>query len=150
LKKLLETFYKLNIKNSVLNSIIAILSLLVLYLLYTFISHNFLRPPVSAADGNKVIQVDVLNGCGATGVAVKFTEFLRARGFDVLEMGNYKSFDVEESIVLDRIGNIDIAKKVANAIGINEKNIVQQLSNDSYIDCTIVIGRDFKNLKPMK
>jgi hypothetical protein len=150
LKKLFETFFKLNIKNSVLNSIIVILSILVLYLLYTFISHNFLRPPVSSADGNKVIQVDVLNGCGTSGVAVKFTEFLRARGFDVLEMGNYKSFDVEESIVLDRIGNIEIAKKVANAIGINEKNIIQQLSNDSYIDCTIVIGRDYKNLKPMK
>jgi hypothetical protein len=133
-----------------LNVIIIILSLLFLYLAFTFISHNFIRPPVNANNSDKVIQVDVLNGCGVSGVAIKFTDYLRARGFDVLEMGNYKSFDVEETIVLDRLGNIENAKKVAYAIGINEKNIIKQISNDSYLDCTIVIGKDYKSLKPLK
>jgi hypothetical protein len=105
---------------------------------------------VNANNSDKVIQVDVLNGCGVSGVAIKFTDYLRARGFDVLEMGNYKSFDVEETIVLDRLGNIENAKKVAYAIGINEKNIIKQISNDSYLDCTIVIGKDYKSLKPLK
>jgi hypothetical protein len=112
--------------------------------------HNFLRPPTESTNKDKVIQVDVLNGCGVSGIAIKFTEYLRARGFDVLEMGNYKSFEVEVSIVIDRVGNQMNAKKVAYALGISEKNIVQQISNDSYLDCSIVIGKDYKTLKPMQ
>jgi hypothetical protein len=112
--------------------------------------HNFIRPPANALDQDKVIQVDVLNGCGVSGIAVKFTEFLRARGFDVLEMGNYKSFEVELSMVIDRVGNRKNAKKVASALGIDEKNIIEQISNDSYLDCSIVIGKDYKSLKPMQ
>ena len=123
---------------------------MVIYLAYSFIARNFINPPIQTKTDNKVIQIDVLNGCGIPGVAIKFTDYLRARGFDVLEMGNYKSFDVEETLVIDRTGKSDNAHKVAYALGVDDKNIIQQISPDAYLDCTVVIGKDFNNLKPMK
>ncbi len=133
-----------------MNVTIAILLAMVIYLSYSFISRNFINPPVDNKSNDQIIQIDVLNGCGVSGVAVKFTDYLRVRGFDVLEMGNYKSFDVEETLVIDRTGKFENARKVAYALGVDDKNILQQISPDSYLDCSVVVGKDFNNLKPMK
>ena len=62
--------------------------------------------------------------------------------------GNYTSFNMDKSIVIDRTGNKANAQKVAAALGIKEKNIVQQINNDYLLDCSIVIGRDYFQLKP--
>jgi hypothetical protein len=139
-----------NVRDILLNIAIILLCVMVIYLSYSFVMRNFVNPPVQTKSNERVIQIDVLNGCGIPGVAIKFTDFLRVRGFDVLEMGNYKSFDVQETLVIDRTGKKDNAHKVAYALGIDEKNIIQQVSPDSYLDCTVVIGKDFNNLKPMK
>lgn len=133
-----------------LNISIFLLLIIVVYLSYSFIYRHFVNPPIEINKETKVIQIDVLNGCGIPGIAIKFTDYLRARGFDVLEMGNYKSFDVEETIVIDRSGRLENARKVAYALGVNNKNIIQQVSKDSYLDCSVVIGKDYYSLKPMK
>lgn len=139
-----------SIKDTALNLIIVVLFALVIYLSYSFIVRTFINPPVNYKSNDKIIQIDVLNGCGTSGIAVKFTEFLRVRGFDVLEMGNYKSFDVQETLIIDRVGNIENAYKVAQALGVDTKNVIQQISLESYLDCSVVIGKDYTSLKPMK
>ena len=139
-----------NVRDILLNVAIVLLCVIVIYLSYSFIVRNFINPPIETKTNNKIIQIDVLNGCGIPGVAIKFTDYLRVRGFDVLEMGNYKSFDVEQTLVIDRAGKNDNARKVAYALGVEDKNIIQQISPDAYLDCTVVIGKDFNNLKPMK
>ena len=63
-------------------------------------------------------------------------------------MHNYKTSDVNESLVIDRVGNSANAEKVAYALGIKKKNIVQQLNHDYYVDVSVVIGKDFNTLKP--
>lgn len=139
-----------SIRDILLNISIFLLLIIVVYLSYSFIYRHFVNPPIEINKETKVIQIDVLNGCGIPGIAIKFTDYLRARGFDVLEMGNYKSFDVEETIVIDRSGRLENARKVAYALGVNNKNIIQQVSKDSYLDCSVVIGKDYYSLKPMK
>ena len=139
-----------SVKDTALNVVIVVLFVLVIYLCYSFIVRTFINPPVDYKSNEKIIQIDVLNGCGTSGIAVKFTDFLRARGFDVLEMGNYKSFDVQETLVVDRTGNIENAYKVAQALGVDKKNVIKQISPDSYLDCSVVIGKDYTSLKPMK
>ena len=135
-----------------LNVAIGVLGVLVIVLAYAFVHRTFLEPPVdtaregSGSDG--VIQIDVLNGCGSSGVATSFTAYLRARGFDVVEVGNYKSFDMHESLVIDRAGNAANAEKVAHALGISTKNIIRQINHDYFVDVSVVIGRDFTSLKP--
>jgi hypothetical protein len=136
------------------NTLLVSLSVLVLVLAYAFASRTLFRPPVeptrvigaTAAPGP--IQVDVLNGCGSAGAGTAFTSYLRARGFDVVEIRNYKSFDVGESMVIDRTGNKTNAERVAYALGIRADHVIQQINEDYFVDVSVIIGRDHGSLKP--
>ncbi len=109
------------------------------------------EPSASAArTPAKVIQLDVLNGCGASGIAARFTSFLRTSGFDVVEMKNYKVRTIEKTMVVDRVGDLAAARRVAAALGVQEANVVQQLNPDYFVDVSVIIGADYKSLEPLK
>jgi nitrate reductase gamma subunit len=93
-----------------------------------------------------VIQIQVLNGCGVSGVASRFTSKLRQSGFDVVESGNFETFDVQKTFVIDRSGNLENAKRVAVALGISEDQIIREVAMGFYLDATVVIGFDFDQL----
>lgn len=149
---------QLHPKHLFLNIVIALLAIVVFFLIYSFITNTLTDKPVdwtteTPKNGEvaaEIIQLDVLNGCGASGVAQQFTDFLRKRNFDVVQSTNYKTFDVEESLVIDRTGDLETARKVAYALGIEDKNIVQQINPDYYLNVSVVIGRDYDKLKPSK
>ncbi len=137
-----------------LNGGILLLIVTASLLIYSLIMRTTVRPPVDPTkkvnESVEIIQIDVLNGCGVAGVAGTFTNYLRSRGYDVVEIGNYRTFDVPESIVIDRIGNLENARKVAYALGIKEGNVIQQINPDYFLDATVIIGKDFKKLRPMQ
>ncbi len=95
---------------------------------------------------SEVIQVEVRNGCGIPGLASRFTSVMRQNGFDVVESGNFDTFDVTRSFVIDRSGNMDNARRVARALGIPDERIIREISPDFYLDATIVIGSDYESL----
>ncbi len=95
---------------------------------------------------SEVIQVEVRNGCGIPGLANRFTSVLRQNGFDVVESGNFDTFDVTRSFVIDRSGNLDNARRVARALGLSDDRIIREISPDFYLDATIVIGSDYESL----
>ena len=136
--------------NLILNSIIILLGVLIIFLTFSLVnrlsSHSSEQKVSNARTASAVIQVEVLNGCGASGVAEKFTDYLRREKFDVVQMGNYVSFDIDKSLVIDRTGNRANAEKVAEALGIEDKNVLQQKNNDSFLDVSVVIGKDYKKL----
>ncbi len=142
---------KRNFRSIALNSIIVLLALVVAYLAYALLDRNIISPPVvterPGAPAGQPIQIDVLNGCGIDNAAQSVTSFLRARGYDVVEMKNYKTFDIQESLVVDRTGNRTTAEQVAYALGIKRENIIQQLNQDYYVDVSVVVGKDFTSLK---
>lgn len=129
--------------------------LIVIVMLSSFINRVIISPPVNSeiengtnsSQNDIVIQVNVLNGCGETGLAAKVMEFLRLRGFDVVEIGNYHK-KVEKSFVLDRLGDIRSARKVAYAIGIPDSMVVSSIDSTLFVRSTVVIGKDFPLLKP--
>ncbi len=94
------------------------------------------------------LQINVLNGCGINGVGTTMTKYSRKLGYDVVEMGNYKTFDVEQSMIIDRSGKMNDARELALSLGINSKNVIQQFSTDQMVFASIVIGKDYKSLKP--
>lgn len=133
-----------------LNILIGALVLIVGYLGYSLLERSVLRPPVEVAkdaEGGGIIQIDVLNGCGVPGAATAVRDYLRARGYDVVELRNYKSFDVEESLVVDRTGEGQAAEKVAYALGIRRARIVRQINPDYFVDVSVIIGKDYKSMK---
>lgn len=95
-----------------------------------------------------VIQVEVRNGAGESGIAGTVTQFLRRRGFDVVESGNHSSFDVDSSFVVDRVGNPEAARRVASSLGIAETKIEEDIRHDVYLDVSVIIGRDYSGLSP--
>jgi hypothetical protein len=136
---------------AVLNVLIVALVLVVGYLGYSLLRRQLFQPPVETARSDaapaEVIQIDVLNGCGIPKAASGVTAYLRSRGYDVVEMRNYRTFDLSESLVIDRTGNLETARKVAYALGVREKNIVQQINHDYYVDVSVVIGKDYQRLR---
>jgi hypothetical protein len=108
-----------------------------------------IEPDKSGEVASEIIQVEVLNGCGVTGVADRFTDFLRSQNYDVVKIDNYVSFDINETMVIDRIGNLANAKKVAASLGIKPARAFRQLNSDYFVDVTVIIGRDYHSLAPL-
>jgi hypothetical protein len=95
------------------------------------------------------IQVEVLNGCGVSGIADELTDYLRKKSFDVVNIGNYRSFEIEKSILIDRTGNMFNAKIIADSIGLKKSNVIQQINKDYLLDVTIILGKDYSKIFPL-
>jgi len=93
----------------------------------------------------QLIQVEVLNGCGVTGVGDGLTDILRAKGIDVVKTGNYHSFDIENTFIIDRLGKTETANRVADSLNLDKKFIITEKNKRYFLDLTIVIGKDYKN-----
>lgn len=139
-------------KNLLLNSAIGFLSVLLLILIIALatrlifpriVSERSVQDPALISD---VIQMEVLNGAGIPGLATRYTSSLRQFGFDVVETGNFDHFNVINSMVISRNGEMENARRVARAIGISEQFILREESPDFYLDVTLVIGADFESL----
>lgn len=120
----------------------------------TMIAVNFFSGPSSESEvlvDNKLhtIQLDVLNGVGEAKLAQRLTDFLRGRGFDVVEIGNYAG-DLERTLVIDRTGNRDAAVRVAQSLGLPEERVVQKIDRTLYLDVSVYIGKDYQTLRPFK
>jgi len=136
----------LNITNFFLFAII----IFMVYSLYIKISDAKTNSYKDEQLPSEIIQVEVLNGCNVAGVADRFTDYLRNNGFDVVNIGNYINSDIDETIVIDRTGNKANAYKVAEVLGVKRDNVIQQLNENYFLDVSIVIGKDYYNLKPLK
>ncbi len=148
-----------NLKSSTLNLslniIIFLLGAFILYLGYSIIlslsGKNKAELELAKKDlPAEIIQVEVLNGCGVNSLADRFTDYLRLQNIDVVKTGNYESFNIYESLVIDRSGNIANAHKVAKVLGVKTKNVIQQLNDDYFLDVSIIVGKDYHQLLPIK
>lgn len=92
----------------------------------------------------------MLNGCGKSGVAEKLTDYLRAEGFDVVSLGNYRSFEIEKSIIISRNEKIQNAEKVASVVDLKNENVIQQTNPEYLLDVTFILGKDYKQLIPIQ
>jgi hypothetical protein len=98
--------------------------------------------PRFPARGGARVRVEVLNGGGRAGAAREATERLRDGGFDVVYFGNAASFGRDSSVVLDRIGAMEPARAVADALGI--RNVRSEPDSNLYLDVSVVLGADWK------
>ena len=100
------------------------------------------------------IKVAVFNGCGTPDVARMVVFYLvgLGAGFDVVNgMGeNAEHFNFESSFVVDRRGMPEMARRVANALGIQE--IILQRTTDPYFiqDISVIVGKDYPTIIPFQ
>lgn len=139
-------------KHLFLNSVIGFLGVLLLILLVALFS-RILYPRIvtdrTQEDPSlisEVIQLEVLNGCGITGIATRFTDKLREYGFDVVETGNYDHFDVSKTFIISRSGQMENAYRVADALGVSHQQVLREQAPEYYLDVTLIIGSDYQSL----
>ena len=101
-------------------------------------------PAVTAevvANPGERVRVEVLNAGGVAGMAREATELLRDAGFDVVDVGNASSFDQDSSVVLARLGRVDMASWVADALAI--PSYQGEPDSTIYVDVTVLLGENW-------
>ena len=139
-------------KNTNLFFIIAsvILTGIAVFLLYSVLDKTGIinsndNKNIKPQNVQQLIQVEVLNGCGVAGIGDGLTDVLRSKGIDVVKTGNYRSFDVDNTFIVDRTGKIETAERVADSLNLNKRFIITEKNKSLFLDLTIVIGKDYKN-----
>jgi hypothetical protein len=92
------------------------------------------------------VRVEVLNGGGIAGIARNATRTLRDRGFDVVYYGNAETFSRDSSVVLDRVGRADLARAVAEVLGISR--IATETDSTLYVEVTVRLGPEWPSSDP--
>lgn len=94
---------------------------------------------------NQTIRVEVLNGCGVSGIGMKVRNIIIKKGFDVVRVDNARQKDFEETVVLDRASEtLEHAKHFARQFGV--KNMGKDVDQSLYLEVTVVIGQDYKKI----
>ncbi|MCY4159563.1 MAG: LytR C-terminal domain-containing protein [Bacteroidetes bacterium] len=105
-------------------------------------------PEIEYPDASDVYQVEVRNGVGVQGVAEQMRSYLRSKGYDVVAVGNHVSFDVEQTIIVDRIGRHEIAEQVAASLGLPPERIQQDVRTEFHLDVSVILGKDYGIIPP--
>lgn len=148
--------WRSRLRHGLLNGALLVGGVTVMVLLYGLVTHVFVpspdprRPSPSQELVGSIIQVEVRNGAGVNKLAARTTQYLRNRGFDVVDVGNYETFEQDRSIVVDRVGDPEAARKVAEALGLPPERVKQDIRRQYYLDASVIIGRDYSDLRPFR
>lgn len=98
--------------------------------------------PTDVPASSERVRVEVLNASGTPGLAARGRTVLRDRGFDVVQVGNAPGYAPDTSLVMDRVGRMDLARRVADAARI--RKVLERPDSNVYVDVTVVLGRDWQ------
>ena len=97
--------------------------------------------PEMPGELRSVVRLEILNGTTTNGLARRTQELYEGFGYTNISVGNADSNDIEETTVINRLGDPTTAERVAEIIGADR--IVSQAQLDDDVDVTIILGRDF-------
>ncbi|MGI6658465.1 MAG: LCP family protein [Dethiobacteraceae bacterium] len=89
------------------------------------------------------ITVEVLNGCGITGLANQVAQILRQEGFTVTRVTNADNFAYERSQVICRTNDMEPAKEVA--VLIPNAQLIKEEVSDAEVLVTVIVGKNYKS-----
>ena len=95
---------------------------------------------------NKIIQIEVLNGCGDKGVADLYANYLRGNNYDVIDYKNADNFDYNASKIIVHNNNLAV-ENVAELFQIDSKNVDYLFNENIFYDMTLIVGKDYKQLE---
>ncbi|NLZ38265.1 MAG: LCP family protein [Firmicutes bacterium] len=89
------------------------------------------------------ITVEVLNGCGITGLANQVAQFLREEGFSVTRVTNAENFNYEFTQVISRTNDPGPAKDIA--LLLPNAQLLMEEKPDAAVMVTVIIGKNYNN-----
>lgn len=98
---------------------------------------------------NRIYVLEIQNGTTTQGLARNTAALLKSTGYDVLSTVNAERNDWEKTLIINHIGNAEIAKNLGDFIHCT--NIVDEeikpdsdgSESNSNVDFTIILGKDF-------
>jgi anionic cell wall polymer biosynthesis LytR-Cps2A-Psr (LCP) family protein len=89
------------------------------------------------------ITVEIFNGTKTPGLAARTRELFQSFDLEVLAPANADTDDYENTVVLDRKGKLENAKKVADIIRCRKVFSRPDPQIDQAVDVTVILGKDF-------
>ncbi|MGM0442934.1 MAG: LytR C-terminal domain-containing protein [Fibrobacterota bacterium] len=89
--------------------------------------------------------VNILNGCGAVGVAGSFEEYLRENMFKA-ESDNARSWNYRRTMVISRRPGTKTAQEIADLLNTDDPVFIRPATRDSRYDATVIIGHDYERI----
>ncbi len=86
------------------------------------------------------VKVQVVNATRVRGLARRATQAIRDRGYDVVEIGTTGQ-QRDTTLVLDRSGHQDWARRLARAMG--GARVEARPDSSHYLDLTVLVGRSW-------
>lgn len=94
------------------------------------------------------IRVEILNGCGVSGVARRTMAYLRERGYDVLSVGDSRE-KFAKTIIIERRSSDNInARTLARTLGLDRSSVTQSLDSLTPVWVTLIVGDDYRKYLP--
>ncbi len=103
---------------------------------------------ISSAGENlsRVYVLEIQNGTKVTGLAHNTAIYYRGAGYDVFNVTNADKDDYEKTVIINHIGDAEIAKGIGSYIRCNnivEEKVSEDSDSKSNVDFTIILGKDF-------
>jgi len=89
------------------------------------------------------VSIEVLNGTSVSGLARRAANVFQSFGYEVVSVANADNDDYQKTVVLDRKGTIEVARRVADLIRCQRVYSRLEDSVDTTIDVTLILGTDF-------
>lgn len=100
--------------------------------------------PSFSAEPRGQIRVEVLNGCGVSGVARRTSDFLLRKGYDVRDYGNASHQRYEKTTIFVRGGDRSTGEALAATISLPLEMVKMKPDpNLVDVDVTLLLGKDY-------
>lgn len=94
------------------------------------------------------IKIEILNGCGVQDLARVTTDYLREKGFDVINYANAAE-EQKRTVVIDRLSPEEKwAKIVASALDIELTSAI--VDSSLCVHVLVLLGKDYEEVMPKK
>lgn len=94
----------------------------------------------------KLPSVQVLNGSGMQGAAVRVAEILKQHGYEITTVGNADAFDYVVSEVINHNGTDEGASRIAALL--NSRIVRRDQDASAPADVTVIVGKDYSLAGP--
>jgi polyisoprenyl-teichoic acid--peptidoglycan teichoic acid transferase len=107
----------------------------------TSLAANASSQPSGVVDAS--VTVEVLNGTATPGLAARAREVFLSYDLDVPQPRNADHEGYEYTLVIDRAGSLETARRVADIIDCTRVQSQPDEGTDRGVDVTVILGRDF-------
>ncbi len=136
---------KYNVKLAIIWVLLAVNVILISSLVQRLIAQGPDKPHVFKGEA---LSIEVLNGCGKTGLAQSFADHLQRKGCQIVNVDNADSDENPLTILIDRERrNKSDVKKLCELVGLDDDRIISVQSESTEADVTLILGKDYESLK---